>query len=90
MSGKLNKIAYKPVGLLLGIAAGSIAGFAFKQVWKLVEGEDDAPNATDEDRSWGEILAAAAIQGVIFSVVKAAVDRGGAVGVRRLTGEWPD
>lgn len=90
MSGKLNKIAYKPVGLLLGIAAGSIAGFAFKQVWKLVEGGDDAPNATDEDRGWGEILAAAAIQGVIFSVVKAAVDRGGAVGVRRLTGEWPD
>jgi hypothetical protein len=90
MSGKLNKIAYKPVGLLLGIAAGSVAGFAFKQVWKAIEGEDDAPNATDEDRNWGEILAAAAIQGLIFSVVKAAVDRGGAIGVRKLTGNWPD
>ncbi|GLY95989.1 DUF4235 domain-containing protein [Actinoplanes sp. NBRC 103695] len=90
MSRKVNKIVYKPVGLLLGIAAGSLAGLVFKQVWKVAAGDDDAPNATDEDRGWGEILAAAAIQGVIFSVVKAAVDRGGAVGVRRLTGSWPD
>ena len=26
----------------------------------------------------------------IFAVVRAAVDRGGAVGVRRLTGHWPE
>ena len=36
-----------------------------------------------------EVLAAAALQGAIFAVVKAAVDRGGAVGVQKLTGEWP-
>ena len=87
---KINKIAYKPVGLLLGIAAGSIAGFVFKEVWKIASGDDDAPNATDEDRGWAEVLGAAAIQGVIFAVVKAAVDRGGATTVRKLTGEWPN
>ena len=86
----MNKFVYKPVGLLLGVAAGSLAGLVFKQVWKVAAGDDDAPNATDEDRGWGEILAAAAIQGLIFSVVKAAVDRGGAIGVRKLTGDWPD
>jgi hypothetical protein len=86
---KMSKIAYKPVGLLLGAAAGALAGFAFKEVWKVVSGDDDAPNATDEDRGWGEILAAAALQGVIFAVVKASVDRGGAAGVRKLTGQWP-
>jgi predicted metal-dependent enzyme (double-stranded beta helix superfamily) len=90
MSANLNKIAYKPVGLLLGVAAGALAGALFKQAWKLAGRDDDAPHATDEDRGWGEILAAAALQGAIFAVVKAAVDRGGAVGVRRLTGEWPD
>ena len=87
---KLAKIAYKPAGILLGVAAGAIAGFAFKEVWKAVSGDDDAPNATDEDRGWGEILAAAALQGAIFALVKAAVDRGGATGVRKLTGQWPD
>lgn len=86
---KMNKLAYKPVGLLGGIAAGALAGFVFKQVWRLTAGDEDAPNATDEERGWGEILAAAAIQGAIFAVVKAAVDRGGATGVRKLTGSWP-
>ena len=89
MSGKVSKIAYKPVGLLLGIGAGAVAGFLFKEIWRLTSGDDDAPNATDEDRGWGEILAAAALQGAIFALVKAAVDRGGAVGVRRVTGSWP-
>jgi hypothetical protein len=87
---KLQKVAYKPVGLLLGIAAGAIAGLVFKEVWKIASGDDDAPNATDEERGWGEIIAAAALQGAIFATVKALVDRGGAAGVRKITGEWPD
>ncbi|MFF4426506.1 MULTISPECIES: DUF4235 domain-containing protein [unclassified Streptomyces] len=86
---KASKVAYKPVGLALGAVSGLIAGAAFKQVWKIVEGEDDAPSATDEDRSWRQILIAAAIQGAIFAVVKAAVDRSGAVATRRMTGTWP-
>jgi uncharacterized protein DUF4235 len=89
VSGKLGKIAYKPVGILLGIGAGAVAGLVFKEVWKMAAGDDDAPNATDEERGWGEILAAAALQGAIFSIVKAAVDRAGATGVRKLTGQWP-
>ncbi|GGZ47325.1 DUF4235 domain-containing protein [Streptomyces subrutilus] len=83
------KIAYKPVGLALGAASGMLAGAAFKQAWKLIEGEGDAPNATDEDRTWKQILIAAALQGAIFAVVKAAVDRSGAVATRRVTGTWP-
>ncbi|MFF3018899.1 DUF4235 domain-containing protein [Streptomyces sp. NPDC057939] len=83
------KIAYRPVGLALGAVSGMLAGMAFKQAWKLIEGEGDAPDATDEDRSWQEILTAAAIQGAIFAVVKAAVDRSGAVATRRVTGTWP-
>lgn len=86
---RVQKLAYKPVGLLLGIGAGALAGFVFNQIWKLTSGDDDAPNATDEERGWGEILAAAALQGAIFAVVKALVDRGGATGVRKITGEWP-
>jgi hypothetical protein len=76
VSGKMSKLAYKPVGILSGIAAGALAGVLFKQVWKLAAGDEDAPNATDEDRGWGEILVAAALQGAIFAVVKAAVDPG--------------
>jgi hypothetical protein len=86
---KVEKVSYRPIGLLLGVAAGAVAGLIFKQVWKLASGDKDAPDAIDEDRSWGEIIAAAALQGAIFAVVKALVDRGGATGLRKITGTWP-
>jgi predicted metal-dependent enzyme (double-stranded beta helix superfamily) len=83
------KLLYRPLGLGFSVAGGLVAGALFKQVWKLAAGEEDAPKATEEDRTWREVLLAAALQGTIFAVVKAAVDRGGAKGVRRLTGTWP-
>ena len=55
----------------------------------MVGHNDDAPNATDQDRGWAEVLLAAAIQGAIFAVVKAAVERGGATGVPKTTGRGP-
>jgi hypothetical protein len=90
MASKAVRITYKPVGLVLGVGAGMAAGLIFKQVWKAVRNDDEAPDATDEGRGWAEILAAAALQGAIFSVVRAAVDRAGAAGVRKATGQWPD
>ena len=36
-----------------------------------------------------EVLLAAALQGAIFGLVKAAVDRGAAEGTRKVTGAWP-
>jgi predicted metal-dependent enzyme (double-stranded beta helix superfamily) len=83
------KLVYKPLSLLVGVLGGIVAGAVFKQVWKVVAGEEDAPQATDEDRSWGEVLTAAALQGAVFAFVKAAVDRAGAKGVQKLTGSWP-
>lgn len=50
----------------------------------------DAPDATDEHRSWGEVLLAATLQGAVFGGVKAAIDRAGASATRRMTETWPD
>ncbi|MEU9100171.1 DUF4235 domain-containing protein [Streptomyces sp. NPDC048361] len=86
---KLSKIVYKPFGLGLGIAGGMLAGVVFKQAWKRLSHDDDAPDATDEDRTWREVLIAAMLQGAIYGVVKAGVDRAGATATRRLTGTWP-
>ncbi|GHH81991.1 membrane protein [Kitasatospora indigofera] len=84
------RILYKPLGLLFGALGGIVAGAVFKRAWALLGHEDDAPRATDQDRTWKEVLTAAALQGAVFALVKAAIDRGGAVGTRRLTGTWPD
>ncbi len=86
---KAAKIAYKPVGLVAGAVAGLLAGAIFNQVWKLVDADHDAPDATDEQRGWAEVLAASAIRGLIFAVVRTAIDRGGAQATRRVTGVWP-
>ena len=86
---KASAVAYRPIGLLGGMAGGLIAGVIFKQVWKRVSGKDDAPGATQSEYGWGEVLLAAAIQGAIYAVVKAAIDRGGAQAWARSTGEWP-
>ncbi|MER5728364.1 DUF4235 domain-containing protein [Streptomyces sp. NPDC002138] len=86
---RASKIAYKPVGLTLGAVSGMAAGLAFRQAWKIIGHQDDAPDATDENRTWQEVFLAAALQGAIFAVVKAAVDRAGAATTRRLTGTWP-
>ncbi|MEV5281742.1 DUF4235 domain-containing protein [Streptomyces sp. NPDC051994] len=86
---KAAKVVYKPVGLALGAASGMISGVLFKQAWKKLGHDEDGPDATDEERTWGEVLLAAALQGAIFAAVKAAVDRSGATATRRLTGTWP-
>jgi hypothetical protein len=88
-ASKTSKVLYRPVGFAFGALGGALAGVVFRRVWKTVAHEDDAPDATDEARRWGEVLAAAALQGAIFAVVKAIVERGGAQGVRRVTGTWP-
>lgn len=85
----LVKIIYKPLGLFVSVVGGIAAGAAFKRVWKLTARSEEAPRATDRDRTWWEVLPAAALQGAVFGFVKAAVDRAGARGFERATGAWP-
>jgi hypothetical protein len=87
---KASKVLYKPVGLVLGAFSGAVAGAVFKQIWKKLGHGDEAPGAKDRERTWREVLFAAALQGAIFAAVKAAIDRGGATATERLTGAWPD
>ena len=83
------KLAYRPIGLIGGIAAGIVSGAIFKQIWKLIANEDEAPDALQSEYRMREVVLAAAIQGAIFAATKAAIDRAGAQGFTKLTGSWP-
>ena len=83
------KLVYRPIGLVGGILAGMVSGMLFKQVWKVVAKEEDAPQALQSEYSMREVVLAAAIQGAIFAATKAAIDRAGARGFTKLTGSWP-
>ncbi|HEX3541131.1 MAG TPA: DUF4235 domain-containing protein [Acidimicrobiales bacterium] len=85
----MAKVVYRPLALLTTALGGLMASWLFRSVWKVVADEDEAPKSTDRDRSWREVLTAAALEGAVFGLVKATVDRAGAKSFEKATGTWP-
>ncbi|MCD9199429.1 DUF4235 domain-containing protein [Aeromicrobium wangtongii] len=85
------KILYRPVGIVSSIVGGLVASMLFKQIWKRVSAGDDAdpPGPLQSEYPFKEIVLAAVLQGAIYSVVKTVIQRQGAKGFERATGEWP-
>lgn len=82
------KFIYKPFGIVFGILAGLVSKRIFDFIWSQFD-EEEVPKATDRDVPTGKVVAAAAMQGVVFKTVRAAVDRYGARGFQYVTGTWP-
>ena len=81
---------YKPLSIASSVAGGLLAGAVFTQVWKKVSDPDqEPPQPKDLSRPGQEVLAAAALQGLIFGLVRAAVDRASAHGYRAVAHEDP-
>jgi hypothetical protein len=85
----MARVLYKPLGLIFGVLGGIVAGSVFKRVWGAVAHEEKAPEATDGTKGWGEVIAAATVEGAVFGGIKALIDRAGATGFQHLTGAWP-
>jgi hypothetical protein len=90
-SSRSAKILYRPWGLMASLVGGLVAGQVFQQIWKRVDPDssDDPPKPLQSEYSLQKILVAALVQGAIFSVVRALINRGGARLFQRWTGEWP-
>lgn len=85
-----TKVLYQPLSLAASVGGGLLAGAVFSRLWKLVDSSDQPPPDPDDlSRSTKSILAAAALQGVVFSVVRAGVNRASAKGYRAVTHEQP-
>ena len=82
------KLIYRPIGILIGLAAGMLSKSVFNFIWSKID-DEEAPKATIEEVSWAKLLSAAAVQGIVFQTVRAAVNRAGAQGFQYLTGVWP-
>jgi Protein of unknown function (DUF4235) len=85
------KMLYRPLGIAGSLIGGLVAGQIFQQVWKHATPGDntDAPKPLESEYRLREILVAAAVRGVVFSMVKTLVNRGGARLYQKATGEWP-
>jgi uncharacterized membrane protein len=85
----MGKLLYKAISTGVSVLGGIAATAIFHRIWRVAADEEEAPSATDLRRSWPEVLIAAAVDGAIFAVAKAVLDRGIATAARELTGTWP-
>lgn len=66
-----RRLIAKPAGM----AAGAAGGAAFRSVWRRADKGRDVPQADDKGRSWLTVLFAAALQGAVFAIIHAVVER---------------
>ena len=83
------KLVYKPFGLLIGLLAGILANVLFRKLWTLASRHDEVPSPKQRSAGWGEVAAAAALQGAVMRGTRAVIDRAGARGFEKATGTWP-
>ncbi|MBG0832407.1 DUF4235 domain-containing protein [Planomonospora sp. ID67723] len=83
----MSRVVSRSLSAASGMLGGALAGVIFKQVWKFASGKEEAPQATSEEYGWREVMVAAAVQGAIFGMVKAAIDRSAAQSIHRATGK---
>ena len=82
------KLLYKPFGITIALLSGFLSKKVFDVIWGRFD-DAEPPKPTTKDASMGKVVAAAAMQGVVFKTTRAAVDRYGARGFYYLTGTWP-
>ena len=85
----MGKLIYKPFGIVLGILAGFLSKKLFNTVWGIFD-DEEPPKPTTKETNWPKVLAAAAVQGIVFKTsARVRRPRRGARGFEHLTGSWP-
>jgi hypothetical protein len=82
------KVLFIPIGILAGLAAGFAAQKGFERIWAVID-EEEAPEVEDREVSYPKLIAALALEGAVFRLVKGMVDRGARSGFASVTGTWP-
>jgi uncharacterized protein DUF4235 len=81
-------IIYKPFGFAAGMLAALVGRRIFDFVWGKID-EEDPPKGTTKEAPLVKILGAAALEGVIFKIVRTATNRQTAKVYYYFTGFWP-
>jgi hypothetical protein len=87
----VSKSMYMPLQIATSVAGGLLAGRIFTEIWQRISPSDqEPPDPKDLDRSGREAITAAALQGLVFGLVRAAVTRASAHGYKAVTHESPE
>jgi hypothetical protein len=83
------KIAFAPIGIALGLAAGIVGRKVFEQVWGLIDKDEPPHPQHRETGGWLKLVAALVLEGAIFRLVRGLADHGARHSVAKVTGTWP-
>ncbi|CAA0134138.1 Uncharacterised protein [Mycolicibacterium vanbaalenii] len=87
---RTSKVLYTPLSMVISVAGGLVASALFTQVWKRIgEADQPPPDPDDLSQSTAKVLLAAALQSLIFGLVRAGVNRASARGYKAVTNETP-
>jgi hypothetical protein len=84
----MSKVLFVPVSVVGGIAAGAVGKKLFELLWGVID-DEEAPDPKHREIPWAKLLAALALEGVIFRVVRGLFDHGSRQAFSKLTGSWP-
>jgi Protein of unknown function (DUF4235) len=82
------RLLFAPVSIVAGLIAGLLGRKLFESAWGLVD-DQEPPDAEYREVEWPKLVAALAIEGAIFRLVKGLVDHGARRTFERATGAWP-
>jgi hypothetical protein len=82
------KFLFAPIGIVSGLLAGMVAKKGFERLWAAID-EEDPPEPDNREAPTLKLIAALAVEGAIFRVVKGLTDHGTRKGFASLTGRWP-
>lgn len=82
------KFVFAPIGIAAGLLAGLLAQKGFERLWAVFD-DEEPPDPDDREVSFPKLIAALAVEGAVFRLVKGLVDHGTRSGFERMTGTWP-
>jgi hypothetical protein len=82
------KFLFAPIGIGAGLVAGMLGKKAFERLWAVID-DEDPPEPDQRYAPTAKLVAALAIEGAIFRVVKGMTDYGARKAFAGATGSWP-
>jgi hypothetical protein len=81
-------VLFKPLAIIWGLLAGTVAKKIFTRLWGLVD-DEAAPQPQHRAVPIGKLVFALLLEGAVVRVVRGLADHGLRQGVAGLTGSWP-
>jgi hypothetical protein len=84
----MAKLFFLPISMGSGLLAGLIGKKLFGVIWGVID-EQDPPKPEHRNVNYGKLVAALAVEGALFALLRGIIDHGSRQAYARMAGEWP-